>query len=109
MFWPAAAAKTRSRAGWGRTRSCSARHTRTHDVVDFATEDWIGISAADWGLSEGNGLISDGTTLVLDPAYFTTARGSSASIQGTAIGHGQFVHNQYNGGTRMVPTPPDAA
>jgi RTX calcium-binding nonapeptide repeat (4 copies)/Calx-beta domain len=67
--------------------------TSSDNVLDFTAEDRVGINAADYGLSLGNGLVLDGSgTLVLDPAYFATVSGSS-TVQGTASGHGQFVFN----------------
>ncbi len=48
--------------------------------------DRIGIEAADYGLSVGNGLTADGA---LDPNWFVSGAGASA----TAIGHGQFVYD----------------
>jgi serralysin len=67
--------------------------TSSDNVLDFTAEDHVGINAADYGLSLGNGLVLDGSgTLVLDPAYFATVSGSS-TVQGTASGHGQFVFN----------------
>ena len=66
--------------------------TSTDKVEDFATEDWVGIRASDFGLSIGSGLVINGSgTPVLDAAYFVTVSGSST--QGTASGHGQFVYN----------------
>jgi hypothetical protein len=56
-------------------------------IYDFAAEDFVGIYAADYGLTEGAGL----TGGQLDPAYFTT--GTAA----TSTGHGQFVYNTGNG------------
>ncbi|MCU9849246.1 cadherin domain-containing protein [Defluviimonas sp. WL0024] len=50
-------------------------------IHDFTSEDWLGIDAAEFGLTEGNGL----TGGRLDPDWFVV--GPSA----TAIGHGQFV------------------
>lgn len=50
-------------------------------IYDMAAEDWIGIYASEFGLSEGAGF----TGGVLDSAYFVA--GASA----TAVGHGQFV------------------
>ena len=58
-------------------------------VADFvATDDQIRMDAADYGLSEGNGLIGG----QLDPSYFALISGSS-NRQGTAQGHGQFLYN----------------
>jgi Calx-beta domain-containing protein/hemolysin type calcium-binding protein len=66
--------------------------TSTDTVIDFTAEDWVGINAADFGLSEGSGLVNDGSgNLVLDPGYFALVSGST--VQGTAPGHGQFVYN----------------
>ena len=60
--------------------------TSTDRIMDFASDDRIEINAADYGLSEGYGLVNG----ALDPLYFVTV-GSGA--QGTAAGHGQFVYN----------------
>lgn len=68
--------------------------TSTDRVKDFSTadHDHIGIYVSDYGLSLGHGLIDDGTgKLVLDPAYFVAVTGSAGTVQGTAVGHGQFV------------------
>jgi Ca2+-binding RTX toxin-like protein len=48
--------------------------------------DRIGVNAADYGLSVGNGLTADGA---LDPNWFVSGAGATA----TAIGHGQFVYD----------------
>jgi hypothetical protein len=62
-------------------------------VIDFTAEDWIGISASDYGLSLGNGLqAGSGGSLVLDPKYFATV---FATSQGTTSGHGQFLYNTW--------------
>ena len=53
------------------------------------SEDWIGITAADYGLRPGRGILGDGT---LDPSYFTKVSVWGVN-QGTATGHGQFVFN----------------
>jgi hypothetical protein len=50
-------------------------------------------TASDYGLSEGNDQVRDGTSwLVLDPAYFATLSGPT-NVQGMSAGHGQFVFN----------------
>jgi len=67
-----------------------ANAANTVNITDFATEDKFGITASDYGLSQGNGLVDNGSgTLVLDPAWFATVTG----IQGTVAGHGQFLYN----------------
>jgi Ca2+-binding RTX toxin-like protein len=67
--------------------------TSTDRVKDFSAEDFLGISANDFGLTLGNGLVDNGSgTLVLDPDYFATISGS-ANVQGTVSGHGQFLFN----------------
>ncbi len=67
--------------------------TSTDKVKDFAADDFIGISANDFGLALGSGLIDNGSgTLVLDPEYFATISGA-ANVQGTVSGHGQFLFN----------------
>jgi Ca2+-binding RTX toxin-like protein len=67
--------------------------TSTDKVKDFSAEDFLGISANDFGLTLGNGLVDNGSgTLVLDPDYFTIISGSS-NVQGTISGHGQFLFN----------------
>ena len=69
-----------------------AAATSSDIVIDFTAEDWVAIHATDFGLGEGTGLIRDASgTLVLDPNYFVLVSGST--VQGTAIGHGQFVYN----------------
>jgi hypothetical protein len=70
----------------------AADTTSTDKVTDFTDEDWVGILASYYGLSEGSGLLNNGGKLVLDAAYFAAVSGS-ASVQGTASGHGQFVFN----------------
>jgi hypothetical protein len=75
----------------------------TVSITDFAAEDKFGITASDYGLSQGNGLVDDGSgTLVLDPTWFATVTGT----QGTAAGHGQFL---YNTTTRSVMWDPDGS
>ncbi|WFU18458.1 Calx-beta domain-containing protein [Bradyrhizobium sp. CB3481] len=75
----------------------------TVTITDFAAEDKFGITASDYGLSGGSGLIDNGSgDLVLDPAWFATVTGN----QGTAAGHGQFL---YNGTTRSVMWDPDGS
>ena len=67
-----------------------ANAANTVTITDFAAEDKFGITASDYGLSQGNGLIDNGSgTLVLDPAWFATVTGT----QGTVAGHGQFLYN----------------
>jgi hypothetical protein len=73
-----------------------ANAANTVTITDFAAEDRFGITAGDYGLSQGNGLVDNGSgTLVLDPNWFATVTGT----QGTAVGHGQFL---YNATTRTV-------
>src|SRR4051812_13141226 len=73
-----------------------ANAANTVTITDFAAEDKFGITASDYGLSQGNGLVDNGSgALVLDPAWFATVTGT----QGTVAGHGQFL---YNTTTRMV-------
>jgi Ca2+-binding RTX toxin-like protein len=56
-------------------------------VTDFLSgTDRIGVDAADYGLSVGNGLTPEGK---LDAAWFVSGAGAVA----TASGHGQFVFN----------------
>jgi len=84
---------------WGGTGSDTfvfnfADPNSTDRVKDFSTtdHDHIGIYANDYGLSLGHGLIDDGTgKLILDPTYFVAVTGSAGTVQGTALGHGQFV------------------
>lgn len=52
-------------------------------IYDLNAEDWIGIEAESFGLSEGNGL----TGGVLDADHFVL------NGPATAIGHGQFIFN----------------
>jgi Ca2+-binding RTX toxin-like protein len=67
--------------------------TSTDKVTDFAAEDFVGVLASDYGLALGSGLIDNGSgTLILDPSYFATITGST-NVQGTALGHGQFLFN----------------
>lgn len=80
-----------------------ANAANTVTITDFAAEDRFGITASDYGLSEGNGLVDNGSgALVLDPAWFATVTGN----QGTAAGHGQFL---FNGTTRSVMWDPDGS
>ena len=73
-----------------------ANAANTVTITDFAAEDRFGITASDYGLSQGNGLVDNGAgRLVLDPAWFATVTGT----QGTVAGHGQFL---YNATTRSV-------
>jgi hypothetical protein len=60
--------------------------TSADRIYDFESVDRIGIYAADYGLSEGAGLVNG----ALDPNYFVA--GSAA----TSPGHGQFVFNSSN-------------
>jgi serralysin len=79
--------------------------TSTDTLIDFTSEDWVGINAADFGLGDGSGLVRNASgTLVLDPSYFALVTGST--IQGTATGHGQFV---YNSTTRALMWDADGA
>jgi Calx-beta domain/RTX calcium-binding nonapeptide repeat (4 copies) len=83
--------------------------TSTDKVKDFASEDWVGIYASDYGLSLGNGLVDDGTgKLVLDPAYFVAVTGSASTVQGTSSGHGQFVFSSTSS-TRTLMWDADGA
>ena len=67
-----------------------ANAANTVTITDFAAEDKFGITASDYGLSQGSGLVDNGSgTLVLDPAWFATVTGT----QGTVAGHGQFLYN----------------
>jgi hypothetical protein len=67
--------------------------TSIDKVTDFTHEDWVGIFANQYELTEGSGLLDDGTgKLVLDGAYFATVT-ESTNVQGTASDHGQFVFN----------------
>ena len=67
-----------------------ANAANTVTITDFAAEDKFGITASDYGLSQGNGLVDNGSgTLVLDPTWFATVTGT----QGTVAGHGQFLYN----------------
>lgn len=81
----------------------------TDKVKDFSGLDWVGIYAADYGLSLGNGLVDDGTgKLVLDPSYFVTVAGSASTVQGTSSGHGQFVFSTTST-ARTLMWDPDGA
>src|SRR5436190_23298661 len=67
-----------------------ANAANTVTITDFAAEDKFGITASDYGLSQGSGLIDNGSgALVLDPTWFATVTGT----QGTVAGHGQFLYN----------------
>jgi len=67
-----------------------ANAANTVTITDFAAEDKFGITASDYGLSQGNGLVDNGSgALVLDPTWFATVTGT----QGTVAGHGQFLYN----------------
>jgi hypothetical protein len=80
-----------------------ANAANTVTITDFAAEDKFGITASDYGLSQGNGLVDNGSgTLVLDPTWFATVTGS----QGTVAGHGQFL---YNTTTSTVTWDPDGS
>jgi hypothetical protein len=73
-----------------------ANAANTVTITDFAAEDKFGITASDYDLSQGSGLVDNGSgALVLDPTWFATVTGT----QGTVAGHGQFL---YNTTTRMV-------
>src|SRR6185437_1020719 len=73
-----------------------ANAANTGTMTDVSTEYRFGITASDYGLSQGNGLVDNGSgTLVLDPTWFATVAGT----QGTVAGHGQFL---YNTNTRSV-------
>jgi Ca2+-binding RTX toxin-like protein len=80
--------------GAGRDTFVFTRNAGAADkVLDFAPEDWVGIYAGDFGLSEGNGLING----ALDPAWFVVGKSATAS------GHGQFV---FTGGKIRSPLGP---
>ena len=80
-----------------------ANVANTVTITDFAAEDKLGISASDYGLSQGRGLVDNGSgVLVLDPAWFATVTGT----QGTVAGHGQFL---YNTSTSSVMWDPDGS
>src|SRR6266480_1317176 len=67
-----------------------ANAANTVTITDFAAEDKFGITASDYGLSQGSGLVDNGSgALVLDPTWFATVTGT----QGTVAGHGQFLYN----------------
>jgi len=67
-----------------------ANAANTVTITDFASEDKFGLTASDYGLSQGNGLVDNGFgTLLLDPTWFATVTGT----QGTVAGHGQFLYN----------------
>jgi hypothetical protein len=80
-----------------------ANAANTVTITDFAAEDKFGITATDYGLSQGSGLVDNGSgALVLDPTWFATVTGT----QGTVAGHGQFL---YNTNTRSVMWDPDGS
>jgi len=80
-----------------------ANAANTVTITDFAAEDKFGITASDYGLSQGSGLVDNGAgTLILDPAWFATVTGT----QGTVGGHGQFL---YNSTTSSVMWDPDGS
>src|SRR5882672_2230341 len=80
-----------------------ANAANTVTITDFAAEDKFGITASDYGLSQGNGLVDNGSgALVLDPTWFATVTGT----QGTVAGHGQFL---YNTTTRSVTWDADGS
>ncbi|WP_407153952.1 Calx-beta domain-containing protein [Bradyrhizobium sp. STM 3557] len=80
-----------------------ANAANTVTITDFAAEDRFGITASDYGLTQGNGLVDNGSgTLVLDPTWFATVTGT----QGTVAGHGQFL---YNATTLSVMWDPDGS
>jgi len=80
-----------------------ANAANTVTITDFAAEDKFGITASDYGLTQGNGLVDNGSgALVLDPTWFATVTGT----QGTVAGHGQFL---YNTTTRTVTWDPDGS
>ena len=92
-------------AAWAPIRSCSALAdvANTVTITDFAAEDRFGITASDYGLSQGRGLVDNGSgVLVLDPAWFATVTGT----QGTVAGHGQFL---YSSTTSTVTWDPDGS
>jgi hypothetical protein len=85
--------------------------TSTDRVKDFSATDadHVGVYASDYGLTLGHGLINDGTgKLVLDPAYFAAVAGSAGVVQGTSIGHGQFVFSS-TASTLTLMWDPDGA
>ena len=80
-----------------------ANAANTVTITDFAAEDKFGITASDYGLSQGSGLVDNGSdALVLDPTWFATVTGT----QGTVAGHGQFL---YNTTTLSVMWDPDGS
>src|SRR5262245_34758517 len=80
-----------------------ANAANTVTITDFAAEDRFGITASDYGLSQGNGLVNNGSgALVLDPTWFATVTGT----QGTVAGHGQFLYNTTTG---LVMWDPDGS
>jgi hypothetical protein len=80
-----------------------ANAANTVTITDFAAEDKFGITANDYGLSQGNGLVNNGSgALVLDPSWFATVTGT----HGTAAGHGQFLYNTTTG---LVMWEPDGS
>jgi hypothetical protein len=82
--------------GAGRDTFVFTRNAGAADkVLDFAPEDWVGIYAGDFGLSEGNGLING----ALDPAWFVVGKSATAS------GHGQFVFTGGKGKSDLLWDP----
>jgi len=80
-----------------------ANAANTVTITDFASEDKFAVTASDYGLSQGNGLVDNvAGTLVLDPTWFATVAGT----QGTVSGHGQFL---YNTTTRTLTWDPDGS
>ena len=80
-----------------------ANAANTVTITDFASEDKFAVTASDYGLSQGNGLVDNvAGTLVLDPTWFATVTGT----QGTVSGHGQFL---YNTTTRTLTWDPDGS
>src|SRR2546423_306448 len=83
-----------------------ANVANTVSITDFAAEDKFGITASDYGLSQGSGLVDNGAgVLVLDPAWFATVSGT----QGTVAGHGQFLYNSTTGSVMWDPDGSGAA
>src|SRR5436305_3581842 len=83
-----------------------ANAANTVSITDFAAEDQFGITASDYGLSQGSGLVDNGAgVLVLDPAWFATVSGT----QGTVAGHGQFLYNSTTGSVMWDPDGSGAA
>src|SRR5256885_351217 len=83
-----------------------ANVANTVTITDFAAEDKFGITASDYGLSQGSGLVDNGAgVLVLDPNWFATVTGT----QGTVAGHGQFLYNSTTGSVMWDPDGSGAA